>query len=1262
MASYSNFKNIFPVSKTVCVPLIPTEQTKLNIVNNSVIEKARKLEETSVYVHELMDEIYKRIITESMAEAGEAEEFWKGAVSDILRLREEREMTKDKEAKKAIDKRIADVVGFADEHVKMTIQNHPLYGQAAGPVTSFIKDTILPMAEGRGGECLEAVRFASTMKNTFEDFQKTRKKTILAATSFKTKKNSVPFRANHENLFTFIDNIEEWRRLTVKYPELKARLAALLEENPVLGLTPADIFGEGGYHRFLTKEGVALYNSIINGWVMDGVNHKGLRMAIVEVIRRDTGKTNKKAHIAINELKKQILLDEDTFSFRPTAFESASEIMKATASFLEDMEEGNIIGRGREILDCLDIYDIDSVTIGEKARRRLSNFVFKSWRVADGGLRDLAEKRFPKNKAQRKKLADAKFHSLADLDEAFRLAGLDQEVHKDGLAGIIAQLYNEGVNKYYAARDVIGKIARNGHDFKKDKADNAELSAAMRDLKEARDVLAMLMPDEPANTDEQLYYDLSGVLDTWNRIIPLMNGARNYCTQKPFSREKSRLWFDNDIFLGGWSAGQHGDNFVHKGGMLILRDGAFHFVAFQHYDKEQSRALKLKPLNFSSFALQPGCAIARMAYTDNLDAGKHLPKNIMTEKEMARQGVSDDVRELIRSGKYKEGGEALHTAIRFALRGLRESPAYSRYSLPQDAPESYNSWKEFSDRVTDGSYMMELRDINADVLDRLEKEGRVYVFRVSGVAMEHLYKGEYTSKMLCMHLYDALLNRHDTQLRGKGRVFFRPASADPNAVTHRKGSKLINKRDCYGEPVPGRFFREFNAYLNHGLSKEKLSRALKDYLADGQPWNDEFLAGKGRVWIREATFDLHEYRRYTTDHYELQLSVIINATAGSSAVTPRADLDMRFRQWMQENPRRPILGINRGENNLIYATLVDADGKIIEQRGLNVLAGFNYHSQIGDRERDMKELQRKWLDSGKIRELKEGYLSVALAEVVSMAFENEAVIAMEDLDVPFIRDRGDLGSVYRKFKTMLLNKLRWYIPDKTRPWEAWQLTCGAVPGDHMTRNGIVMFVNPWACSATDPFTGFRNALPFFEAGRSADSKRGFLGSFTEVKRLPGSDYEISYDERKFGVPVLGQAEWTVTTAGTRIITQTSDNGVRSAISVKPSEMMDAALDGIVKDGNLVDALMTLKGEKLDKAFDAIRLTMQMRNCDIGANVDRFQSPVKGGLDTTLGKRGAPATCDSVTAYNIALKARWMLVNGKSVIGKDEWLGIQRKPF
>ena len=105
------------------------------------------------------------------------------------------------------------------------------------------------------------------------------------------------------------------------------------------------------------------------------------------------------------------------------------------------------------------------------------------------------------------------------------------------------------------------------------------------------------------------------------------------------------------------------------------------------------------------------------------------------------------------------------------------------------------------------------------------------------------------------------------------------------------------------------------------------------------------------------------------------------------------------------------------------------EGKILEQKSFNVIHGFDYHESWSQREKQRVAARQAWTAIGRIKDLKEGYLSLVVHEIAQMMIKYQAVVVLENLNTGFKRVRGGISekAVYQQFEKMLIEKLNFLV-------------------------------------------------------------------------------------------------------------------------------------------------------------------------------------------------------------------------------------------
>lgn len=222
-------------------------------------------------------------------------------------------------------------------------------------------------------------------------------------------------------------------------------------------------------------------------------------------------------------------------------------------------------------------------------------------------------------------------------------------------------------------------------------------------------------------------------------------------------------------------------------------------------------------------------------------------------------------------------------------------------------------------------------------------------------------------------------------------------------------------------------YKEIFDYVNADC-KPDLSEKAKALLPD--------------VVIKNVSHEIIKDRRYTEDKFYFHVPITINFKADER----RGGINNEVRAFLKNNSIN-VIGIDRGERNLLYATVIDPQGNILLQKSFNTIVNIDYATKLQHREKARDDARKNWNAIEGIKDLKEGYLSQVIHEISRMMIKYNAVIALEDLNSGFKRGRYKIErQVYQKFEKMLINKLNYLFfkdEDPLKPgglFKGYQLT------------------------------------------------------------------------------------------------------------------------------------------------------------------------------------------------------------------------------
>ena len=486
---------------------------------------------------------------------------------------------------------------------------------------------------------------------------------------------------------------------------------------------------------------------------------------------------------------------------------------------------------------------------------------------------------------------------------------------------------------------------------------------------------------------------------------------------------------------------------------------------------------------------------------------------------------------------------------------------------------------------------------------------------------------------------------------------------------------MLNRRDKSGMPIPEAIFRNLYQYFNGRKAESELSSVEKSYI--------------DQVVVKDVTHEIVKDRRYTKPGFFFHVPITFNVNADGNEY-----INEQVMEYLKDNPDVNIIGIDRGERHLIYLTLINQRGEILKQKTFNIVGNFNYHAKLEQREQERDQARKSWQSIGKIKELKEGFLSAVIHEIAMMMIENNAIVVLEDLNFGFKRGRFKVErQVYQKFEKMLIDKLNYLSFKDRKPDEAGGILRGYQLAQQFTsfqrlgkQSGFLFYIPAAYTSKIDPVTGFVNHFNFNDI-TNAEKRKAFFMKMERIEMRNG-DIEFEFDYRKYKTYQTDyQNIWTVNSSGKRIVMRLDKNGRKQMTDYYPTQEIVRAFkemgiqlnEGTNIKSLLVDIDASPKNASLYGAlFYAFQKTLQMRNSNSTTEEDYILSPVaQNGIqfntnDEANKGRNAngdwvsrlPVDADANGAYHIALKGLYLLMNPQTKkIENEKWLQFMvQKPY
>ena len=1087
-------------------------------------------------------------------------------------------------------------------------------------------------------------------------------------------------RAVNENFQKFLEDIHIVRHISEKYPEILAdaerELSSLLKGKPL-----ASLFEPAAYGGFLAQSHIDFFNSVLGGFVpAEGEKTRGINEFINLYLPQHEEARADRALVPLRPLYKQILSDRESHSLVPRKFEKDKD--KDVLSAIRDMLEGQFLALHHQkvvvnVPDALQsllatLSSSPAIWVDGAEISRVSKDLLGSWDALSALMESAAEARFASESTERKRLDAIGKWLKKPVFSLAELGNLREETDTGTTIVNVSELWKGPVaaERFAAVRNAVAEVlpalASAKSDTETPLRERKELVAKIKGALDAiLDLLHFVKPlhaGEGLDRDNAFYGTFDMLYDALDGFVPLYNKVRNYLTRKPGETERVKLMFENPSFLEGWEQNLE----TKRTCVLFIRDGLYYLGVMDPSAKT----------DFSKLAAPetPGC-YRKMDYKAIQKAAQYF-----SIKQIKPQNPPQFVLDWLAKGFDKKtlNREQLTRLISYVIDDfipnyppLKDRSGRVAFDFSFRNPIGYGSWKEFTDHIASMAYRITFENIPDATIANLVEEGRLCLFLLwnkdfskASSGRPNLHTQYWNAVFSPENLRDAII-----QLNGEAELFFRPKSIR-EPFRHKVGEKMVNRRGRDGSPIPESIHGELFRHVNG--SPEPLSAAARAWLSSGN------------LVVKDVAHEIVKDARFAEDKFSFHVPITINFKQPDAP----ARFNDQVREFLRANPDVNVIGIDRGERNLLYLALVDRKGNLLEQRSFNVVSQLrrdgvpvctDYQAKLVQSEKDRAEARASWAEIGAIKDLKEGYLSAVVHEIAKMMVERNAVVVLEDLNRGFKRGRFRIErQVYQKFEKALIDKLN-YLVFKDRGMaepggtlRGYQLTNAfesfEAIGKHK-QTGFLFYVPAGYTSKIDPTTGFTNLFNTKKCANAA-GVRDFFAAFDSIRwDAARHAFAFSFDYANFKTSQEShRTQWTVFSADRRLV---FDKDAKSEKEINPTAIILAALAarGIaVADGfDLKALLLATEPSKANAAFFrsvfyAFDRTLQMRNSS--ADGDHIQSPVLNGRGEFFDSRKAdprlPVDADANGAYHIALKGLQLLE--ENLAAKTSDLKIEHKAW
>lgn len=1252
MEKLKDFKRIYSLSKTLRFELKPIGKTLEHIEKSGILSQDQHRAESYVEVKKIIDEYHKAFIesvlkdfkfSENMGEKNSLEEFFAYYMCK----------SKDETQKR----QFADIQDKLRKQIAKRFSDDDRFNRIDKKKKELIKEDLLSFVEE--AEKRQLIEEFKDFTTYFTGFHENRKNMYTD----EAQSTAIAYRLIHENLPKFIDNIMVFDKVAASpIAEHFAKLYSDFEE--YLNVSElGEMFRLDYYNIVLTQTQIDVYNAIVGGKTLeDGRKIQGLNEYINAYNQQQKDKSARLPKL--KPLYKQILSDRNAISWLPEQFQSDEKVLEAIQKAYQDLDE-QVFNRKKEgehslkdLLLSLSNFDLSKIYIRNDAQMTdISQKAFGHWDVIHKALLEqLKENVQKKPKKESDEAYEERLKKIIKSQGSIPIALINQGVQKQNseeqntlltyfasLGAVETEsvkkenLFTQIENAYAEVKDLLN-TPYSGMNLAQDNVAVEKIKSLLDAVKALQHFVKPLLGDgTESEKDEKFYGEFSMLWEELDKITPLYNMVRNYMTRKPYSTEKIKLNFENSTLMNGWDLNKEQDNTT-----VILRKDGMYYLAIMN--KKHNRVFDVKNIS------KNGECFEKMEYKLLPGANKMLPKVFFSKSRIDEFAPSEQLLENYKKGTHKKGNlfnlTDCHALIDFFKASINKHKDWSKFGFKFSDTNTYEDLSGFYREVEQQGYNISFRNVSVDYINSLVEEGKIYLFQIYNKDFSPYSKGTPNLHTLYWKMLFDEKNLADVvyKLNGQAEVFFRKSSIIYEKPTHPANQPIDNK----------------NALNN----KQK---SVFEY-------------------------DLVKDKRYTVDKFQFHVPITMNFKS-----TGNDNINLLVNEYIRQSDDLHIIGIDRGERHLLYLTVIDLQGRIKEQYSLNEIVNTyngneyrtNYHDLLSKREDERMKARQSWQTIENIKELKEGYLSQVIHKISELIVKYNAIVVLEDLNMGFMRGRQKVeSSVYQKFEKMLIDKLNYLVDKKKSPDEdggvlnAYQLTNKFESFQKVGKqSGFLFYTQAWNTSKIDPVTGFVNL--FDTRYETREKAKDFFGKFDAIRYNTAKDwFEFAFDYSEFTSKAEGsRTNWTLCTYGERIETfrdekQNSNWATRKInLTDKFKELFEKHKIDIQAD--LKEAISQQDSADFFKGLlYLLKLTLQMRNSEIGTEIDYMQSPVADAngnfYNSDTCDDSLPKNADANGAYNIARKGLWIvqqikaaddLKNVKLSISNKEWLKFaQEKPY
>lgn len=1079
--------------------------------------------------------------------------------------------------------------------------------------------------------------------------------------SDKEQHTAIAFRIVHENFPRFYGNIKAFKNAPQEIQE------------EFFGKFPVTL---DAFNSTLTQAGIDSYNKHIGG-ERNAPSGEEKGRGFNERINQWNQTHKEKKVQKMKLLYKQILSDRES-AWSGKLILDKQDLTERLKKLHEELfkkknENGETaIDIAVELFASLPDFDFSKIWFAERNVPALALSLFGQWDTLNSELRISEGESDSKGKQE-------KLFSLQEIEEAIKSVRKNHEPPKEtptltslldffktikhsndsGLSfapiSKVAQIAEKELNAAIRISEQTDELL--GNDAK-----IAEIKSALDRIMDIFHKVKILRVQEKLlqtkELDTAFYAEFENAFSPFSSCASVYDSVRNYLTKKPYSTGKMKLCFDSPTLANGWD-----ENKIPDYRAFILRKDGKYFLGLLNGKSSAKERKTIIECEATIDESQQEC-YERMIYKYLPSPVKMLPKIFFSKKGVEAYKPAE---ELIDKSTRNTDVAKL---VRFYQNAIPKynNGDYQAFSFTFKKPEGYSTVNEFYGDVERQNYRLGFKKVPVGKIKEFIENDTLFLFEIYNKDFSDNSGGRknlHTLYWLSAFSSENRSANFPIKLNGEAEIFWRTASKSlVEAVIHKTGSVLVNRRDSEGKTIPEKAYLEIYRYKNGKLHEDDLSEDAKKRIESG------------KIVCKKASYETRKDRRYTEDKLFFHIPLTFNRTPKSGKDISPKELNERTRALLCNNAASvKIIGIDRGERNLISLVMIDGNGKILLQKSFNEIEESSQHSTrktdyqdlLKNRETERQEARKSWKTIGKIAELKEGYISQVVHAISKLVVEHNAIVVLEDLNIGFKRGRFKVErQIYQKFERALIEKLNFLVFKDRKEDElggvlnALQLTNKFESFEKLgNQSGILFYVPAGYTSKIDPKTGFVNIFDL-SGITNTKAKKELFSKFSRIYYSEEDDafaFEFDYSNptlKTYAQPIA-KTKWTVYSHGKRLVWNPK---TKKTEPETPTQRLKEALGYAKIDWRTSENLVTeicevseegkFRTDFWDKLFRAFKFILQMRNSLPGeteSDADYLISPVKGKDGTFFNSckeadkkhPELPIDADSNGAYHIALK-------------------------